>query len=126
MYKAGLDRTPEKGTHFTGYTIDQIGNDPHVRQIVVWRDMELRDAILAFLNGKWDEIPPIMHPDTTNAYFPPKTQKLTAKRVLQLVVEGNLKEVAHDRFVVLRNPDYKEDDGSNPCLVWDNHEGLGQ
>ncbi len=123
MYEAGEDRK-ETGDAFSGYTINQIG--VHGAQIIVWNDEEVRDAILAFLNGKWDEIPIYMHPDTPNDHFPPKTPKLTAERVLQLVVEGNLKEVAHDRFVVLWNPDYKEDDGSNPCIVWDNHEGLGQ
>lgn len=45
--------------------------------------------------------------------------KRSAQDILQLIAEGYYRRCQEDRYILLDNPDFREDSGSNPLIVWD-------
>lgn len=43
----------------------------------------------------------------------------SASEFLRLIAEGYYRRCEHDRYVIIDNPDFQEDNGSDPFLVWD-------
>lgn len=46
------------------------------------------------------------------------------KSALKLIAEGYFVQVKDDRYVVIENPDFQPDDGSDPFIVIDTKDGL--
>ncbi len=44
------------------------------------------------------------------------------EKMLKLIAQGYFFNAEYDRFVICTNPDYKEDDGSSPHIVYDTYK----
>lgn len=47
----------------------------------------------------------------------------TKDQILNLIAEGWYIRSEDDRYIICENPNYQPDDGSNPHVVYDIHEG---
>lgn len=47
------------------------------------------------------------------------TNNLNPDYILSLIAEGYYHQSVSDRYVVVNNPDFTEDNGNNPYLVYD-------
>lgn len=52
------------------------------------------------------------------------TELARMKSALKLIAEGYLVQVRDDRYVVIENPDFQPDNGSDPFIVIDTKDGL--
>lgn len=46
------------------------------------------------------------------------------RAALKLIAEGYLVDIRHDRYVIIENPKFQPDDGSDPFIVVDTEDGI--
>ena len=58
---------------------------------------------------------------TNNNLFMHRSPAQDADEILRLIAEGYFYRCEGDRYIVLSNPDFEEDNGLHPLIVWDTH-----